>query len=47
MRIGILAWQGAFVKHIAILNQLKVELCPSACPIELNGVDGLVITGGE
>jgi len=47
MRIGVLAWQGAFVEHIAILNQLKVEALPVRLPQELMGLDGLVIPGGE
>ncbi len=47
MRIGVLALQGAFVEHIAILNQLKVEALPVRLPQELTGLDGLVIPGGE
>jgi len=47
MRIDVLAWQGAFVEHIAILNQLKVEALPVRLPQELMGLDGLVIPGGE
>jgi len=47
MRIGVLALQGAFVEHIAILNQLKVEALPVRLPQELVGLDGLVIPGGE
>jgi len=47
MRIGVLALQGAFVEHIAILNQLKVEALPVRLPQELMGLDGLVIPGGE
>ena len=47
MKIGVLALQGAFVEHIAILNQLKVQTLPVRLPTELNGLDGLVIPGGE
>lgn len=47
MRIGVLALQGAFVEHIAILHQLKVQALPVRLPKELNGLDGLVIPGGE
>jgi 5'-phosphate synthase pdxT subunit len=47
MRIGVLALQGAFVEHIAILHQLKVETLPVRLPAELNGLDGLIIPGGE
>ena len=47
MRIGVLALQGAFAEHIAILRQLKVQALPVRLPTELNGLDGLVIPGGE
>jgi len=47
MRIGVLALQGAFAEHIAILRQLKVQTLPVRLPTELNGLDGLVIPGGE
>jgi len=47
MRIGVLAAQGAFAEHIAILHQLKVEVTPVRLPAELVGVDGLIIPGGE
>jgi len=47
MRIGVLAAQGAFAEHIAILNKLEVEAPPVRLPSELKGVDGLIIPGGE
>ncbi len=47
MRIGVLASQGAFAEHIAILHQLAVEALPVRLPQELVGLDGLVIPGGE
>ena len=47
MRIGALASQGAFAEHIAMLNQLEVEVLPVRLPEELEGLDGLVIPGGE
>jgi len=47
MRIGVLALQGAFAEHIDILHQLKVQALPVRLPKELNGLDGLVIPGGE
>ncbi len=40
MKIGVLALQGAFAEHIAILRQLKVEALPVRLPTELNGLDG-------
>lgn len=47
MRIGVLASQGAFVEHIAALRQLKVEALPVRLAPQLNGLDGLIIPGGE
>jgi len=47
MRIGVLAMQGAFAEHIAVLQQLDVEALPVRLPQELTGLDGLIIPGGE
>jgi 5'-phosphate synthase pdxT subunit len=47
MRIGVLASQGAFAEHIAILRQLEVEALPVRLTRELAGLDGLIIPGGE
>jgi len=47
MRIGVLASQGAFIEHIAMLRQLEVEALPVRLPQELAGLDGLIIPGGE
>ncbi len=47
MRIGVLASQGAFAEHIAMLHQLEVEVLPIRLLQELKGLDGLVIPGGE
>ena len=47
MRIGVLAVQGAFAEHIAILRKLKAEALPVRLPSELVSLDGLIIPGGE
>ncbi len=47
MRIGVLASQGAFAEHIAVLRRLEVEAVPVRLPRELAGLDGLIIPGGE
>ena len=47
MRIGVLASQGAFAEHIAMLHQLEVEVLSVRLLQELKGLDGLVIPGGE
>lgn len=47
MRIGVLAMQGAFIEHIAVLHRLGVEALPIRLPQQLDGLDGLIIPGGE
>ena len=47
MKIGVLASQGAFAGHIAVLSQLGVKTVPVRLPQELMGLDGLIIPGGE
>ena len=46
-KIGVLALQGAFAEHIAILKDLRVETSEVRLPEELDGIDGLIIPGGE
>lgn len=46
-KIGVLAQQGAFVEHIALLRRLEVEAFPVRVAKELDGLDGLIIPGGE
>jgi 5'-phosphate synthase pdxT subunit len=47
VRIGVLAVQGAFAEHIAILRQLGVEAVAVRLPQDLDGLSGLIIPGGE
>jgi 5'-phosphate synthase pdxT subunit len=47
MRIGILALQGAFREHEKMLRQLGVEAVEVRLPDDLEGLDGLIIPGGE
>ena len=47
MKIGVLASQGAFIEHIEKLRQMRVEAMPVRLPEELEGLDGLIIPGGE
>ncbi|MGD9175284.1 MAG: pyridoxal 5'-phosphate synthase glutaminase subunit PdxT [Desulfobacterales bacterium] len=47
MKIGILALQGAFREHIHMLQRLGVEAVEVRQPQELNGLDGLILPGGE
>lgn len=45
--IGVLALQGAFREHAAVLRRLGAEVREVRLPGELDGLDGLVIPGGE
>ena len=45
--IGVLALQGAFAKHISILNSLGVEAIEIRKPEQLKRCHGLIIPGGE
>ncbi len=47
MKIGVLALQGAFIEHISVMQQLGVETLPICLPNQLDGLDGLIIPGGE
>ncbi len=47
MKIGVLALQGDFVEHIALLNKLSVTTSEVRLPQHLESVDAQIITGGE
>jgi pyridoxal 5'-phosphate synthase pdxS subunit len=47
VRIGVLALQGAFREHAAALRSLGADVVEVRLPEELDGLDGLVIPGGE
>lgn len=47
MRVGVLAVQGAFREHAAVLRRLGAEVVEVRKPEHLEGLDGLVIPGGE
>jgi pyridoxal 5'-phosphate synthase pdxT subunit len=47
MRIGVLALQGAFIEHEQALGRLGVAACEVRLPQQLEGLDGLIIPGGE
>ena len=46
-RVGVLALQGAFARHAAALDQLGVEPVEVRRPTHLDGIDALVMPGGE
>ena len=47
MKIGVLAVQGNFREHAAALERLGADVVEVRLPEQLDGLDGLVIPGGE
>jgi 5'-phosphate synthase pdxT subunit len=47
MKIGVLALQGAFIEHEKILTCIGAEAVEVRLPQHLEGLDGLIIPGGE
>jgi len=46
-KIGVLALQGAFIEHEKMLRALGADVVQVRLPEQLEGLDGLVIPGGE
>jgi 5'-phosphate synthase pdxT subunit len=47
MKIGVLALQGDFSEHISMLKRIGVETAEVRLPKHLDGLNGLIIPGGE
>jgi len=47
LTIGVLALQGAYEAHVAMLRQLGATAILVRTPEQLSGIDGLIIPGGE
>jgi len=47
LTIGVLALQGAFIEHIHMLQRLGAHAREVRLPVDLEGLDGLIIPGGE
>ena len=47
LTIGVLALQGAFIEHIRMLERLGAHAREVRLPSDLDGLDGLIIPGGE
>jgi 5'-phosphate synthase pdxT subunit len=47
VKIGVLAVQGNFREHLAVLRRLGVDAIEVRLPEQLAGLDGLVVPGGE
>jgi len=47
MKIGVLALQGDFAEHIPMLKQIGANTVEVRLPKHLDGLDGLIMPGGE
>ncbi len=47
MKIGVLALQGDFAEHMAVFRRIGIDASEVRLPEQLDGLDGLVIPGGE
>ena len=47
MEVGVLAIQGDFAEHIAVLGKLGVKAREVRLPEHLDSLDGLIVPGGE
>jgi 5'-phosphate synthase pdxT subunit len=47
LTIGVLALQGAFIEHVQMLQRLGATAREVRLPSDLEGLDGLIIPGGE
>ena len=47
MKIGVLALQGDFAEHQTTLQQLGINSIQVRLPRDLDGLNGLIIPGGE
>ena len=45
--VGVLALQGGFAAHVRVLGSLGAEVREVRVPADLDGLDGLVMPGGE
>ncbi len=46
-KIGVLALQGSVDEHLQMLGRIGVKAVPVRLPEDLEGVDGLILPGGE
>ena len=47
LTIGVLALQGAFIEHVKMLERLGAKAREVRLPSDLDGLDGLIVPGGE
>jgi 5'-phosphate synthase pdxT subunit len=47
IRVGVLALQGSFQEHLAVLEKVGAQVAEIRLPDQLQNLDGLIIPGGE
>ena len=47
LRVGVLALQGGVAEHLAMLRRLGAECVEVRLPAHLEGLDGIILPGGE
>lgn len=47
LNVGVLALQGSFREHLAVLKSIGVQASEIRLPEQLNDLDGIIIPGGE
>lgn len=47
VRVGVLALQGAFAAHVKVLEAIGADVAEVRAPVDLDGVDAMVLPGGE
>lgn len=47
VKVGVVALQGDFLEHIQLLKELNVDVIPVKSVKDFNGLDALIIPGGE
>ncbi len=47
VKVGVVALQGDFLEHLQLLKELRVEAIPVKSIKDFNGLDALIIPGGE
>ncbi len=47
MKVGVLAVQGDFAEHVSVLKTLGLEAQEVRVAVHLDGLDGLIMPGGE
>ena len=45
--VGVLALQGGFASHVGVLERLGATAREVRVPADLDGIDGLILPGGE